>query len=77
MSKNEIVKGILIITGILIGLYLLNEIKILISYVLIAIRTYEIRIFISLSRYKPIKIPVIINIPFTISFFDIHKYITY
>jgi predicted PurR-regulated permease PerM len=36
MSKNEIVKGILIITGILIGLYLLNEIKILISYVLIA-----------------------------------------
>ena len=40
MSKNEISKGILkavlIIVGILTGLYLLNEIKILVSYIIIA-----------------------------------------
>lgn len=40
MSKNEISKGILhsvfIITGILLGLYLIYEIKVLVSYVLIA-----------------------------------------
>ena len=40
MSKNEISKGILkavlIIVGILTGLYLLNEIKVLLSYIIIA-----------------------------------------
>jgi predicted PurR-regulated permease PerM len=34
---NGILKSILIITSILIGLYLLNEIKILISYIIIAV----------------------------------------
>ena len=33
---NGILKSILIITSILIGLFLLNEIKILISYIIIA-----------------------------------------
>ena len=40
MSKNEISKGILhsvlVITGVLLGLYLIYEIKVLVGYVLIA-----------------------------------------
>ena len=40
MSKNKISKGILhsvlVITGILLGLYLIYEIKVLVGYVLIA-----------------------------------------
>jgi hypothetical protein len=73
MDAEEFLNFNLFIKNLTIGLPIKDTIA--------AIMIYETRILISLRRYNPIKILVIIsidfNIPLAIIFFVIHKYIIY
>jgi hypothetical protein len=73
MDAEEFLNFNLFIKNLTIGLPIKDTIA--------AIMIYETRILISLRRYNPIKILVIIsidfNIPLAITFFVIYKYIIY